>query len=206
MDKHVWLALAKDLKARHFLEETDRLHELATSELITLIKRLVKGPDSWSPSYPSAPVIARQQIFHPVIKLGPGILVWENEVKLLPGGKYALFNNWHRLECWNIAQDKLVWEHDSQWPCTNGKPSVLEFAVDLVDDGEAAVILICQRSYEAQRKKSVLSSPVSKFQVDKSRSIVEVVRLEGDASVLFRLPCPTPTMKTHFTCYCSRLY
>jgi hypothetical protein len=150
-DKHVWLALLRDLDARLFLDRLPEspLHKLSTAELIGLAKRIVQGPQTWSLSHPSGPLIARQKVLHPKIRTGPGVLNWENDAKLLPGGQYVLFNNWRTLECWNVAEDRLIWKHQS--------PNVLEFAAEVVDGGLAAVILIGRRVGDAiaLRKKCV---------------------------------------------------
>lgn len=83
----------QDLDARMFLDMPPRqsLQDLSASELIDLAKRTVQGPETWSHH-------SSQVNLHPNIPVGDDILHWENEAKLLPGGKWILFNNWHTLE------------------------------------------------------------------------------------------------------------
>ena len=142
--KHVWLTLLGDAQARFFLDRRPEspLHQLSTMELVGLAKRMVQGPETWSHSHSSGPLIARQIVLHPQIYLGPGVLEWENEPKLLSGGQYVLFNSRRTLECWSVAEDRLIWTHQSEWQFA----TVLQFAAEVVDDGRAAVILICQRT------------------------------------------------------------
>src|ERR1700730_18053995 len=95
--KHVWLALLQD--ARPFLDRWSEspLHQFSTEELIGLAKRIVQGPQTWSHSHSSGPLIARQEVLHPKIYLGPGVLEWENEPKL----QYVLFSSRRTLACWS---------------------------------------------------------------------------------------------------------
>ncbi|KAJ6580734.1 hypothetical protein B0H19DRAFT_1112229 [Mycena capillaripes] len=139
-EKSVWLALLVDLKRRSFLDEgsTPKLHELSTEELINLVKRILTGPDTWWPSQTEGsfiPNVAKQIVLHPTVTHGEGILTYENEQKLVRGGRHVLFNNNHTLECWSVAEDNLVWTHESG--------SVLEFAAEVADDGDSLVIMIC---------------------------------------------------------------
>jgi hypothetical protein len=96
----------------------------------------------------SAPVESRRIVLHPKITTGPGILHWENKAKLLPGGKYVLFQNWSRLGCYNVFEDRLVWEHTPSMD----RATVLEFEAELVED-DRAVVLTCQRTWSHPRKK-----------------------------------------------------
>ena len=142
--KYVWLALLQDAEARLFLDRWPEspLHQLSTAELIGLAKRMVQGPQTWSRSHSSGPLIARQKVLHPQIYVAPDVFEWENEPKLLSGGQYVLFNSRRTLECWSVAEDRLIWTHQSQWEFA----TVLQFAAEVVDDGRAAIILICQRT------------------------------------------------------------
>jgi hypothetical protein len=130
------------------------LHQFSTEELVNLAKRMAQGPQTWSHSHSSRPLIARQKVLHPQIYLGPGMLEWENEPKLLSGSQYVLFNSRQTLECWSVAEDRLIWTHQSQWEFA----MVLQFAAEVVDDGQAAVILIGQRTTNdiEMRKKCMI--------------------------------------------------
>jgi hypothetical protein len=175
--KHVWLALLQD--ARSFLDRWSEspLHQFSTEELIGLAKRIIQGPQTWSNSHSSGPLIARQEVLHPQIYLGPGVLEWQNEPKLLSGGRYVLFNSRQTLECWSVAEDRLIWTHQSQWEFA----TVLQFAAEVVDDGQAAVILIGQRTtndLEMRKKYMQCFSRNRRTYIYVFNSVVEVVRLE----------------------------
>jgi hypothetical protein len=154
-DKQVWLALMDDLEARLFLDRPpeQRLHDLTTTELINLAKRMVHGPQTWSHLSPSRSV-SRRHVLHPIIHIGAGCPYWQNEAKLLPGGRYLLFRNHNSLECWNVAEERLIWIHQ----CRPGLAVVCDFAAEMINDGQAAVIIICQRIYtdHPNREKCVL--------------------------------------------------
>lgn len=117
------------------------LRDLSVLELVDLAKRTAQGPETWSPQ--SDPIISRKIVLHPNIPHGDGILYWENEAKLLPGGKWVLFSKWQCLECWNVAEDKLVWTHRSELEDAN----LVEFSAELVDGGQAIVIFLGLRTY-----------------------------------------------------------
>jgi hypothetical protein len=46
------------------------------------------------------------------------------------------------LECWSVAEDRLCWTHKSQFL---DDLRVVEFAAEVIDGGQAAVILVCGR-------------------------------------------------------------
>ncbi|KAF7350297.1 hypothetical protein MVEN_01333700 [Mycena venus] len=145
-DISVWLVLLDNLRRRSILDRTctPDIKVLSTDEIIDIVKRLITGPKTWTTPLDAADPVAevtREIEVHPKIRVGGGILHWENMAKLLPSGRYVLFNNWRALECWNVADDRLVWKHASAIE----HASVLEFAADEVED--SVVILICVRSY-----------------------------------------------------------
>jgi hypothetical protein len=175
--KQLWLVLLQD--APLLLDQWPELslHQFTTAELIDLAKRMVQGPQTWSRSHVSEPVIARQEVIHPEIYVGPGGLFWENDPKLLSGGQYLLFNSARVLECWKVAEDRLIWKHQSQWEFA----WVLDFAAEVVDDSQAAVIMICQRTRNnaEPRKKCVLYLFLEcHIYIRVHDSVVEVVRLD----------------------------
>jgi hypothetical protein len=88
---------------------------------------------------------------HPTVRNGPGVTYWENAAKLLPSGRHVLFNNRNKLECWNVADDKLMFKHVSGVAET----VALEFAAEETHFGSSANIIICARTYPlgGRRKK-----------------------------------------------------
>ncbi|CAK5284684.1 unnamed protein product [Mycena citricolor] len=170
-DASVWLALAQNLQHRNIIESGGEgdgdLRALSGAELKQRIQRLVLGPESWSP--PSAqprvagesadtfqPRIGRRIVLHPSVRNGPGILTRENAAVLTPSGRFALFRNWYRLECWEVSTDRLVWlydaEHGPLGEIESGK--VLQFAVDELGGADAGTlrILQCVQTFAAQRE------------------------------------------------------
>jgi hypothetical protein len=156
------LALIHDLKARLFLDlpPGTNLSELSTSALVSLAQRAIHGPRTWSRGRANGrpPTVSRTHHLHPHIAIGPGILFWENEARLLPGGQYVLFCNWRTLECWDVVHDRLIWTHESSLG-RDSSPHVVEFAADVVDGGRALVIVVCERTYVGpiQRREKCVS-------------------------------------------------
>ncbi|KAJ7887586.1 hypothetical protein B0H14DRAFT_3856294 [Mycena olivaceomarginata] len=143
----VWHSLVTKLVQRGFIDrrsDDEDLKDLSTEQLIGIIKRILRGPKAWvdipSKSYP---VVVRRSL-NPKIFQGPAmspfVKKW-NRSKLLPGGKYVLFLNSSRLECWSVFEDRLVWTHRPSMDLT----SVHDFEVETVEC-DLAVILTCQRT------------------------------------------------------------
>jgi len=145
-DKTVWLGLLHNLRRRSILDQTctPNIEILSTDELIKLVKRLLTGPETWSPrDADSFAQISREITLHPTVHTGPGILDWENMAKLLPSGRYVLFKNWLDLECWNVAADRLLWKHISAIE----HASVLDFAAEENAVEDSVIIVVCVRTY-----------------------------------------------------------
>ncbi|KAJ7368906.1 hypothetical protein DFH08DRAFT_35660 [Mycena albidolilacea] len=149
--------------------DDEDLKDLSTEQLISIVKRILHGPKAWadkpSNAYSEAlrrslnlfrklvqkPAVeaaaplgeAKRIVLHPEIAQGPAMSPFAdkwNMSKLLPGGKYVLFLNSARLECWSVFEDRLVWTHrpsmDLAW--------VHDFEVEMIEC-DLAVILTCQR-------------------------------------------------------------
>lgn len=158
----VWISLVKDLRALGFIDRLSigDIETLPTAELVAVVKRLVVGPESWSMKRPSGsslfskifgrllgprqnlPVlqaeISERLVLHPPTSTQTPNR-GEREAKLLRGGEFVLFNRSHVLECWRVDGDVLLWTHHSSIP----HPNVATFAVEVVDNGERANIMIC---------------------------------------------------------------
>ncbi|KAJ6449182.1 hypothetical protein C8R45DRAFT_1131177 [Mycena sanguinolenta] len=110
-DESVWLGLLHNLQRRAILDRdfTPSLETLSTDEMIGAVRRLHMGPQTWSPENVDsdcAAEVTKTITLHPIGN-GPG-----RSAKLLPSGRYILFHNWgSALECWNVAEDKMVWRY-----------------------------------------------------------------------------------------------
>ncbi|KAJ6512383.1 hypothetical protein DFH09DRAFT_1374215 [Mycena vulgaris] len=143
--KSVWLVLVGDLRQKSILDSALDLQDLSTDDLINLVKSLLTGPETWSPRDSGfIPELSKEIVLHPKIAHG---LYWENEAKLVPSERYVLFNNWHTLECWDVAEDRLVWKHAS----IVEHASVLEFAAEEIEGDNVLVVMICERTYPNNR-------------------------------------------------------
>ncbi|KAJ6563297.1 hypothetical protein DFH09DRAFT_1315482 [Mycena vulgaris] len=109
-----------------------------------LVKRLIYGPDTWTPSDGGfMPEVSKEITLHPAIPNGREGLAGKNEAKLLQSGRYVFFNNWQVLECWSVTEDRLVWKHTS----TIDSASVIAFAAEERVDRDSIILLICQRTF-----------------------------------------------------------
>ncbi|KAJ6529232.1 hypothetical protein B0H19DRAFT_1384949 [Mycena capillaripes] len=141
-DKSIWLVLLGNLRRRRILDRTCApcLEDLSTEELIQVVKSLLTGPQSWSPQTAgSKPEISRQITLHPSLSSGP--LSYENSAKLLPSGRYVLFNNWGTLEWWSVTEDQLIWKSTSAM----ANARVLQFATEEPQGENSLVIMMCSR-------------------------------------------------------------
>jgi hypothetical protein len=96
-------------------------------------------------------VESRRIVLQPEIDTAPGALPhwYIDRSKLLPGGKYVLFQNFGRVECWSVFEDRHIWTHTPSMDHT----LVHDFAFDMLENG-VAIILTCQRT-ELQPKQYV---------------------------------------------------
>lgn len=118
------------------------LRDLMQDELVKLVKQVVHGPDTWSPQHSGfTPRVSKEITIHPHIVNVHGILSLENEAKLLPSGQHVLFNNQNKLECWDVAEDRLIWRHA---PAV-ADARVLQFVAE--SKGSGLVIVICERTF-----------------------------------------------------------
>ncbi|KAJ7051754.1 hypothetical protein C8F01DRAFT_1236979 [Mycena amicta] len=113
--KQLWISLCRRLQFRGILSSTftPELTGLSTEELIDLVARAVYGPTTWNrgdeEGGSAAPKVKNQLRFRvPIPRLHPH---WHNEVKVLPSGRYVLFKNNLRLQCWDTTSGRLVWTH-----------------------------------------------------------------------------------------------
>ncbi|KAJ7229533.1 hypothetical protein B0H12DRAFT_1328468 [Mycena haematopus] len=115
-DRSVWLGLLVDLRRRSILDQTrtPNLEALSRDEMIGAVRRLLAGPQTWSPLSQnlagSAAEISKEITLYPdAITFNPRQYV----VKLLPSGRYVLFYNWSDLRCWSVSGKRLIWTYAS---------------------------------------------------------------------------------------------
>lgn len=113
--------------------------------MIGLVQRLLSGPETWGSRIDSTSEVSREVTLHTgPITLGDHGFHYSGQ--LLPSGRYVLVNlvdlddGSQRLECWSVADDKLVWRHT--W---GDNYSVLKFAADETEDGDSIIIMLCVR-------------------------------------------------------------
>ncbi|KAJ7259991.1 hypothetical protein B0H12DRAFT_1231927 [Mycena haematopus] len=143
-NRSVWLGLLINLRRRSILDQTytPNLQTLSTDEMIGSVRWLLTGPQTWSLQNldsGSAAEISREIALYPDAVKGSN--TWEYVVKLLPSGRYVLFHDWDDLECWSVADKRLIWTYVSAME----RSQVLDFAMDETDS-ESLIIMVCGRS------------------------------------------------------------
>ncbi|KAF7353350.1 hypothetical protein MSAN_01523400 [Mycena sanguinolenta] len=137
LEKSVWLGLLEDLRRRSILDRTSDLQELSTDEMIRIVRRLITGPQTWSPEAldcDSVAEVSREITLHPV-KAGDPPSEYGYKARLLPSGRYVLFTDW-------------IWRHKSA--IHSERTEVVEFAAEEIGI-ESATIMICVRTYPHPR-------------------------------------------------------
>jgi len=175
LSKGVWIALLSNLNAQHFIDRVPAqgFQEVSLNALISLAKRIAEGPQSWSRCNPS-PIISHQICLHPLSQ--DQSFAFTDKAKLLPGGRFLFFTHLGRLRCWSVIDDRLVWEYQGQWDSYQ----VREFAAEVVESGQAGVVIIGICVIEALLPMCVfyffcVSSSVNRRS---SHRFVEIVRLD----------------------------
>ncbi|KAJ7755830.1 hypothetical protein B0H16DRAFT_1539780 [Mycena metata] len=170
--RYLWFILVKQLVQRNFIDSHPHgdayLEGLTTQQLIEQVKRIAHGPKCWTDPNPqtenflrrtvnrvrqtivptqlsprpSALVKSQQIELHPEIGTPFGPFPGRNRTRLLPGGKYVLYLNEGRLECWSVFEDRIIWRH----VCSMEQTTVLEFDTEMLE-GDRAVVATCQRTW-----------------------------------------------------------
>ncbi|KAJ7114475.1 hypothetical protein C8R44DRAFT_855693, partial [Mycena epipterygia] len=161
----LWMSLVEDLRHRGFfdrLSSTD-VRSMSTRSLVALVRRLVVGPETWSPSRNQSPrptLLSRilgtltrhrrlpseasppvkpcvQVVLHPPVRR-------DAQVKILRGGRHVLFCDVDAqgtgvLKCWRVADDSLVGTYRSGLPFHG----VRSFEAEVLHGGDHANIVLC---------------------------------------------------------------
>ncbi|KAJ7088259.1 hypothetical protein C8R44DRAFT_892798 [Mycena epipterygia] len=167
---NVWMSLVEDLQSRGFIDwlSTADIRKISTQSLVAVVKRLVLGPEAWSPPKTQSPQprsvsrilhkLARYRrrpipdppraqphahiALHP--SMPPAMSVPDPsfpKLEVLLGGKYALFthdNNEQILGCCRVADDSFLGTCHSVLP--QASTHILDFAADVLHGGEQANI------------------------------------------------------------------
>ncbi|KAJ7717131.1 hypothetical protein B0H16DRAFT_1898046 [Mycena metata] len=185
LHKSVWLALVEDLRRRFLLPEIliPNLDEASTTDLIDLVKRMLTGPETWSPTSSGfTPEVSKRIPLHPTIRHKTGSLSQENEAQLSPSGRFVLFKNWRTLECWDVAADVLIWTHVPGFD----RAELREFAMDEIIDRDTLIIMICETAYYSHRNL---------------KNYIEILELNprsGTQANLLQVRCPDTSYDNQF--------
>ncbi|KAJ7085537.1 hypothetical protein C8R44DRAFT_893826 [Mycena epipterygia] len=162
----IWISLVQELRNRGFVDRLPaaEIQTMSTRSLVAVVRRLVLGPEAWSPASPRAKSLSG--ILHKLaipcgkqpaepssvkacmhIVLNPTIppaLRPSYDFQVLPGGTYALFSTEGDapvLGCWRVADNSLLGTYHFGVPSTNNYD--LTFGAEVLHGGERANIAIC---------------------------------------------------------------
>jgi hypothetical protein len=123
LNKKIWIALVEGLVSKGFLDlpRSRSLAEHLVEELITLVKRTVTGPVTWT-------LILAEEIVLPASFLAV------KEVELLPGGQYTVVRRENCIELWNVEAQTPLWTRTSE--------SNTYCAVEMLNGGCSVVICL----------------------------------------------------------------
>jgi len=129
----VWLALVRDLQERCILAVPPgiKLTDLSTSQLRKMVKTLVTGPENWLKC--TRPIADYTLHCNLDEFAGPWPKEW---TQLVGGGRFLLLYKNRSIECWHVADDRMIWCFKDT--CINS--TVLTFNHELVDDGTSVMI------------------------------------------------------------------
>nr|GAT51680.1 predicted protein [Mycena chlorophos] len=135
LTKQLWIRLLRRLQAEDFLDACISLQELeesSTAALIDEVKRIVLGPQSWSPS--GGPPFIRR-----TIRVQVEEDISEPSVWLIAGGRYALLNAWgmegRTQRLYNVLTGQRIAAFEPE-----GDPSFL-VDVNIPEGGDAAYVI-----------------------------------------------------------------
>jgi hypothetical protein len=138
-----------------------QLDALPLEALIDLTKQTLFGPKTWSPLCPSPPSVAHQQWVRvqnldprlradslddddPLLPLLQKTLPLGGVPRMLAGGRYIMYHNSKKLQCYDLVGQELVWTYISSWD-----GDVVEtYTTEMMDHGRAAVIMVGLRHEE----------------------------------------------------------
>ncbi|KAF7296903.1 hypothetical protein MIND_00922100 [Mycena indigotica] len=137
--RELWVALCVRLQQHGVLPLAATLvpplAALSTNSLVELVKRVVHGPRTWACAGDLVPEVRHEiRLRVPIPRLHSYL---ENEVKMLPSGKYVLFCNNRRLQCWDTASGRLLWTHAAAVE----RADVAAFAAEEGEDGALRVVV-----------------------------------------------------------------
>ncbi|RDB16906.1 hypothetical protein Hypma_002541 [Hypsizygus marmoreus] len=151
--KQVWLTLLSDLHRHNCIDllPGQHLNQLLPKELVSLARRTVSGPPSWSD--PSGTVVAHQVVLRSSITnpIHTGNRCLDRSTKLLSGGQFVLFQHQGTLECLSTDSGKHIWQYHG--PVEN--VTVKSFAAEVVDEGQAAIIMVGVRTSDHHKQNFV---------------------------------------------------
>ncbi|KAJ7084720.1 hypothetical protein C8R44DRAFT_894149 [Mycena epipterygia] len=159
----IWISLVEALRNRGFIDRHSAadIRNMSTESLVGIVRRLVGGPDAWSPPKILHPRPQRklcEKILHKIsgarelrenspqearahIVLHPPISPVRPPpfcTEVLRGGRHVLFIDAHdakRLNCWRVADNSLLGTY-------HGGHDILDFAAEVLPGGERANIVI----------------------------------------------------------------
>lgn len=160
--------MVENLRRRGFIDQLSDadIRGSSAERLIGWVKTFMTGPQSWPSAKSRAPSQPQEKLPTRLLRqtvsrisrppdpeaslVNPSLRVtirptedrasrfpeWVNPTTLLPGGRYILFSGWNSVHCWTVDTNSWLWSHASAI-------GIRSFGVEVVKDGENAIIVIC---------------------------------------------------------------
>jgi hypothetical protein len=109
LEKQLWMFLVRDLQSRGVIDLPvgEDFANKSTHDLISEVKRLVLGPETWAPAWTTSPVLRR----HTVQPIEPKLSARIKRIKISPGGRYFALQSKTLLTIFDAETGKCVQKH-----------------------------------------------------------------------------------------------
>ncbi|KAJ7254751.1 hypothetical protein C8J57DRAFT_610542 [Mycena rebaudengoi] len=145
LDRPLWVALVQNLTNKLLRDPLpdEQLQKFSPAELIQLAACAARGPETWVSTL-SNPVISRE-IRIPCELLAQTI---DTSVKLLPGGQFVVVARRSTVQCWHVAERRLVGEYN-----LHSDADMYHFAAEIVDGRGSVLIFLHTGIWSLPRRR-----------------------------------------------------
>ncbi|KAJ7659598.1 hypothetical protein DFH06DRAFT_1297201, partial [Mycena polygramma] len=156
LSEWLWRALVLGLSAHYRILNLHAIDSYSTAQLIAEVKRLIRGPATWSEQSSRPPTLASAKTF-----LGG------NCVQFLPGERFFAEFRGPSFCCYDVASGSCV------WTCPVPSARIKVWTAEIGDDGKSAVFFLIQTA--SGRNRDELSIAHVDFRTGESEILFEVV-------------------------------
>ncbi|KAJ7615640.1 hypothetical protein DFH06DRAFT_123665 [Mycena polygramma] len=171
LSEWLWRALVHGLSARYHIPDLHAIDSYCTTQLIAEVKRLIRGPATWSEQSSRPPTLASAKAF-----------LAGNCVQFLPGERFFADFRGSSFCCHDVASGSCVWTSPVPSTC------IKVWTAEMCDDGKSAIFFLIQTASGRNREELLLfRGPHLPPPDDSELSIVEVDFRTGESEILFEV-------------------